>query len=272
MLRTVTFGQRHVECAITQSIPCSRPVNQSTACLKPWVTLILLQGMPADTFHTSWCVCWATCKWTCSDYRNGISGPTMAWELISECLTLQNFLGGACLLATVWLAMHSIIIWDLWMVQPLYQPLLRLYHPCWWRKVSFLEYVHHDTIQIGCPLVLAGYILGYNQQNLKKTYLNLIQVHTYHIVLNIRGSKFLWIAIFEEIVSQICYRHPPHAACQNFLLKYFCKRLKIHEIKDPWKFNAIRYIVNPPLKSGSGNRGLNNLHIWFKKKACCYPV
>ena len=36
----------------------------------------------------------------------------------------------------------------------------------------------------------------------------------------------------------------PHATCQKFLLKYFRKQLKIHEIceiKDPWKFCAIRY-------------------------------
>ena len=29
---------------------------------------------------------------------------------------------------------------------------------------------------------------------------------------------------------------------KNLLLKYFCERLKIREIKDPWKFSAIRYV------------------------------
>ena len=47
----------------------------------------------------------------------------------------------------------------------------------------------------------------------------------YRIALSFRGSKFLRIAIFEdfvEISSQI--------RCK-FLLKYFHKQLKIHEIR-----------------------------------------
>ena len=40
--------------------------------------------------------------------------------------------------------------------------------------------------------------------------------------------------------------HTLHVACQKFLLKYFCERLKIHdyrEIKHPRKFSAIWYIL-----------------------------
>ena len=56
----------------------------------------------------------------------------------------------------------------------------------------------------------------------------------YCIALNFRGSKFLWIAIFEdfvEIFSRICCTYTLHNVCQKFLLKYFRERLKILEKK-----------------------------------------
>ena len=58
-------------------------------------------------------------------------------------------------------------------------------------------------------------------------------VMTYRIVLNFRGSKFSWIAVFEdfvEIISRTRCMRTPHAACQKCSLKYFRERLKIHEI------------------------------------------
>ena len=64
----------------------------------------------------------------------------------------------------------------------------------------------------------------------------------YRIALNFRGSKFSRIAIF---ISRIRSTHMPHATCQKFSLKYFRKRLKIREIKDPQKFCAIRYLYVP---------------------------
>ena len=70
------------------------------------------------------------------------------------------------------------------------------------------------------------------------------QLH-YCIVLNFQGSKFLRIVIFEDFVETISWircAYTLHAACQKFSLKYFHKRLKIHEIKDPQNFSTIQYV------------------------------
>ena len=68
----------------------------------------------------------------------------------------------------------------------------------------------------------------------------------YHIALNFQGSKFLWIAIFEDFVDANLLHAHTHTACHvsKFSLKYFRERVKIceiREIKDPRKFSAIRY-------------------------------
>ena len=69
------------------------------------------------------------------------------------------------------------------------------------------------------------------------------------IVLNSRGSKFSWIASFEnfiEIILRIHCMRTLHAACQKLSLKYFCEQLKIREIceiKDPQKIYGITFLV-----------------------------
>ena len=73
-----------------------------------------------------------------------------------------------------------------------------------------------------------------------------IQCVGYRIALNFRGPKFSRIAISLKHNSRIRCTHTPHSACQKFSLKCFRKRLKIckiHEIKDPQKFCAIRYLL-----------------------------
>jgi len=41
---------------------------------------------------------------------------------------------------------------------------------------------------------------------------------------------------FVEIIFRIRCTCTLHAECENFLLKYFCEWLKVHEIRDPDKF------------------------------------
>ena len=61
----------------------------------------------------------------------------------------------------------------------------------------------------------------------------------YCIALKFRGSKFLQIAIFEdfiEIVLQIRW-------VSKIFVEIFSQMIEIRKIKDPRKFDAIRYIL-----------------------------
>ena len=59
-----------------------------------------------------------------------------------------------------------------------------------------------------------------------------------------------------QSTKSVCVMH------QKFLLKYFCERWKICEIKDPQKYSAIQYFPSFYYKSEDGLIALIGLHEW----------
>ena len=122
---------------------------------------------------------------------------------------------------------------------------------------------------------------GQNVQNRKATFYTLfIQLNTqcvgYRIALNFRGPKFSQIAISLKHNLQIRCTHTPHGACQKFSLKCFRKQLKIHEIKDPQKFCAIRYLLLA-IYIGLQKRPFCDSALWYLelhslKRKFCYSA